>query len=117
MILLKNLKTLQKNDKFLTPKERKILNECIDELNEFMRNFPDASKDQIEKKRKDIMERAGPILDRVKAMKELEDLGKKIQERKDALGNHLTPQEKKAIDNIIRDIKEWIEDHPDGKKR
>jgi len=78
----KDLKKRSDDQKFLTTKERKILDDALEELNEWIKNNPDAKKEDIEKKRKEIMDRIEPLLSRASAMKDLDDYGTNLKKKK-----------------------------------
>jgi len=112
----KDLKKRSDDQKFLTTKERKILDDALEELNEWIKNNPDAKKEDIEKKRKEIMDRIEPLLSRASAMKDLDDYGTNLKKRKDEVSDLLTTKEKKIIDDVVLDISDWIQDNSEAKK-
>jgi len=57
------------------------------------------------------------IFKRAEDVKDLKDYTENIKKRKDDLGDNLSKKEKKQIDDLVKDVEDWIKDNPEAKKR
>jgi len=100
----------------LTTKEKKIIDDVVLDISDWIQDNSEAKKEEIEKKKKQCQDKAEPILTRAEALKDLNDSTNHIKKRKEKLGNNLNSKEKKIIDNKVEDVNDWVKDHPDAKK-
>jgi len=64
---------------YLTDKEKKIIDNATKDVLNFLKENPDATKSEIEKKKKLIFDKIDPILTRADAEKKLEDAAKNLK--------------------------------------
>jgi len=110
-------KKISERQEYLTPKEKKTLGDLSQDVEEWVKDHPDASKEEIVKKKKQIKDKVEPILERADAMISLKKTMDDFEQKKDRLNDHLTESEKKKIKNTLEDLEEWMKDSPDAKKR
>jgi len=99
----------------LTPKEKKILDEATQEILDWIKDHPNATKEEIEKKKKNLKEKLEPLMQRVAMIDDLKNFGKDSQRRRDE-NDFLTTKEKKIIDDALDELNEWIKDNPGASK-
>jgi len=109
-------KKISERQEYLTPKEKKTLGDLSQDVEEWVKDHPDASKEEIVKKKKQIKDKVEPILERADAMISLKKTMDDFEQKKDRLNDHLTESEKKKIKNTLEDLEEWMKDSPDAKK-
>jgi len=99
----------------LSVKDRKFVDNKVQDVLDWIEDHPDAKKEDIEKQKKLLGENVEPVLSKAEAISSLKDSAEDSKNRKENLGSFLTPKEKKSIDNKIEEVLDWIEDHPDSK--
>jgi len=97
-------------------KKRKKIDRIIEDSLEWLTDNPNAKKEEIEKERLRMKDSLNQIFKRAEDVKDLKDYTENIKKRKDDLGDNLSKKEKKQIDDLVKDVEDWIKDNPEAKK-
>ncbi|KAL9651896.1 hypothetical protein ABK040_000242 [Willaertia magna] len=104
--------------KNLTPEERKELEQALDELERWLEANPNATKEEIEAKERELMSKIKPILARANNRQELENyshnLRKKISDDEDMLFDLLGDEDKGTLHDTLKDIDDFLSEHPNA---
>jgi len=103
-------------DKFISSKESKILDKQILDLEDWLKDHKDAKKDEIEKKRRDFNDKVDPILIRAQAVSDLSKFAQEVKDKKEQLGDNLNEKERKQIDDLVKNVNDWIKENPEAQK-
>jgi len=101
---------------FLTPKEKKQIGELLQDLDDWLRDHPEAKAEEVEKKQREIRDKVEKILSRAEQMQDLKNTAEEVKSKKDDLRNTLTEKEKKILDEQIKDLEDWLKKNPEAKK-
>jgi molecular chaperone DnaK (HSP70) len=82
---------------------------------DFVKNNPNATKDEIQKKQKEFDEKTKPILEKIKEASDLNALANNIRDRMHqdraggSLASNMTPQERQQLEKSLEETKKWLE--------
>ena len=103
----------------LSDKDRKAIEKEVKDVLDFLAERPNASREEIQKRRKHFDETVVPILEKTEARNKLKNYANDVRGRiydQDDLGNKLTENEKKVIDKMVDEALDFLETNPDASK-
>jgi len=110
-----------KIEKLLPEDHKKIIEKKIDELLNFIDKNPNATAEEVFKRKEDLRETIEPMLERARAQEKLSDFCDEIQLRMEDndgdLHNDLTDDSKMEVNDEIKDVKNFIKNNPEASKK
>jgi hypothetical protein len=101
----------------LSKKDLKKINDCLNEIDDWIQENPNATSKEIEEERERQRERLKPILSKAKARADLEDyatdMRKKLNEE-EGLNEMLSDKEKRILDDATEELMEWLKENPNA---
>jgi formate-dependent nitrite reductase cytochrome c552 subunit len=101
----------------LSSEERKRIKDANDELEKWLKENPDATKEEIEAKRKEFEDKVDPLLRKAQLRADLDELAKSYRDRvnddSDCL-SQLNSKEKKIIMDATQEILDWLKKNPNA---
>jgi len=98
-------------------KEKRIIDDETEKLLEWLADNPNATEEEIEKKRLEIRKKLDPIDNKAKKRKDLSDfsadLKKRINDEEDPLSG-LSSSEKRRILDDLAELNQWLADNPNA---
>jgi len=93
------------------------LDEETQKLSDWLRDNPNATAEEIQKKKDEFAKKIEPVLEKAKKRKDFSDflgnLRKRIDDENDSL-SHLSPDDKKKILDNIHELNEWLKANPNA---
>ncbi|KAG2381860.1 hypothetical protein C9374_005652 [Naegleria lovaniensis] len=101
---------------FLSPKERKLIENETQDVEDWIRNSKKATPQQTEERRKKFEEKVKPVLDQAAQRKELSDYAQRIKDRLEdpQFVDKLKPEEKKALQDGHDELKNFLAKNPEA---
>jgi len=99
-------------------KEKRIIDDETEKLLEWLADNPNATEEEIEKKRLEIRKKLDPIDNKAKKRKDLSDFSadlkkKRINDEEDPLSG-LSSSEKRRILDDLAELNQWLADNPNA---
>jgi len=117
-LLLSKLRDDEKLKKSLTPEEKKQFEKITKEIIEWLDKNPNATKEEIEEKRKELEDTVQKAIERSDAKYDLVEQVDQIKERLNGdLSKILNSDEKKTIEKLTRETEKWVENNPTADKK
>ncbi|KAF0976163.1 hypothetical protein FDP41_004838 [Naegleria fowleri] len=101
---------------FLSPKERKLIENETQDMEDWIRNNKKATPQQIEERRKKFEEKVQPVLSNAEQRKALSDYAQRIKDRLEdsQFVDKLKPEEKKALQEAHDELKNFLAKNPEA---
>jgi len=100
----------------LNEKERKQIDDLVKNVNDWIKENPEAQKVEIDRKRKELKDKSTPILMRGQASADLKQKIKDINDKANQLSEFLTEKEKKQLSDLSKDYSDWMISNPNASR-
>jgi len=113
-------KRLDKDDllsDMLSDQDKKAIRDATDELENWLKNNPNATAEEIDEKRRELEKKLEPIIKKAKKRKDFTEyiggLRERINDQNDPLSK-LSNEDKKKILNDLAELNEWLKNNPNA---